>query len=155
MNQNLTDTDSASLSYVFICDLQCNVKEDEAGNIIFKVMLKSKIFDRLHLSAEFFEQFNCRNKDLKKQVRLFEIESINKPNIITIDLNPKEYYEKFIDHSDNKKHKGIKKTTADMDAHYYSARLSDLTEYYGEFVKLAPKKIEQKKDFKLLMTRCK
>ena len=142
LNQNLTDTDSTSLFFVFICDLQCNVKEDGARNIIFEVMLKSKIFDRLDLSAEFFEQFNCRNKE---QLGLFEIESIGKPNIITIALNPKEYYEKFIDHSDNKKHKGVKKATADMDFDSYSARLSDLTEYYGEFVKPAPKKIEQKR----------
>ena len=86
-------------------------------------MLKSKIFDRLDLSAEFFEQFNCRYKDLKKQVGLFEIESIDKPNIITIALNLKEYYEKFIDHSDNEKHKGVKKATADMDFDSYSALL--------------------------------
>ena len=145
MNQNLTDTDSTSLFFAFICHLQCNVKEDEARNIIFDVMWKSKIFDRVDLSGKFFEQFDCRNKDLKKQVDLFEIESIDKPNIITIALNPKEYYEKFIDHSDNKKHKGVKKATAEMDFDSYSACLSDLTEYYGEFVKPTPKKIEQKR----------
>ena len=143
LNQNLTDTDSTSLFFVFICDLQCNVKEDKVRNIIFEGMLKSKIFDTLDLSAEFFEQFNCRNKYLKKQVSLFEIESIDKPNIMTIALNPKEYYEKCIDHSNNKKH--VKKVTADMDFDSYSARLSDLTEYYGEFVKPTPKKIEQKR----------
>ena len=71
-------------------------------------MLKSKVFHRLDLSAEFYEQFNCRNEDLRKRVGLFEIESIYKPNVITITLNPKEYYERFIDHSDNKKHKGLK-----------------------------------------------
>ena len=79
-------------------------------------------------------------KILKNKLVLFEIESINKPDIITIASNPKEYYEKFIDHSDNKKHKGIKKATADMDFDSCSAHLSDLTEYYGEFVKSAPKK---------------
>ena len=145
LNQNLTDTDSTSLFFVFICDLECNVKEDEARNIMFEVILKSKILDRLDLSAESFEQFNYRNKDLKKQVDLFEIESIDKPNIITIALNLKEYYEKCMDHSDNKKHKGVKKATADMDFDSYSARLSDLTEYYEEFVKPAPKTMEQKR----------
>ena len=49
-----------------------------------------------------------RIKNWKKQVGLFEIESINKANVITIALNPKEYYERFDDHSDNKKHKGLK-----------------------------------------------
>ena len=77
-------------------------------------MLKSKVFYRLDLAAESYEQFNCRNDDLKKRVGLFEIESIDKPNI-TIALNPKEYYQRFIDHSDNKEHKGLKKSTPGMD----------------------------------------
>ena len=59
-------------------------------------MNESKRFDRLDLLAEFWEQFNFWNKDLKKQVGLFEIENIDKPNIITIGLNPKEYYQRFI-----------------------------------------------------------
>ena len=64
-------------------------------------MLKSKIFDRFDLSAEFYEQFDCGNENLKKRVGFFEIEIIDKPNVITIALNPKEYCERFIDHSDN------------------------------------------------------
>ena len=104
--QNLTDTDSTSMFFVFICNLNCSVSEDKARNIIFDVMLKSKIFDQLDLSAEFYEQFDCRNENLKKRVGFFEIESIDKPNVITIALNPKEYYKRFIDHSDNKKQKG-------------------------------------------------
>ena len=83
-------------------------------------------------------QLNCQNQKLGKQDSLFEIENIDKPNIITIALNPKEYYERFNDHSDNKKHKGLKKSTPDMDFDFYSARLSDLTEYYGEFLKPGP-----------------
>ena len=71
-------------------------------------MLKSEVFDRLDLSAEFSEEFNCRNEDLRKRYGLFEIESIDKANVITITLNPKEYYERFLCHSDNKKHKGLK-----------------------------------------------
>ena len=59
-------------------------------------MNESKRFDRIDLLAEFWEQLNFWNKDLKKQVGLFEIENIDKPNIITIGLNPKEYYQRFI-----------------------------------------------------------
>ena len=59
--------------FVFICDLRSCVSEDKARNIIFDVMLKSKVFNRLDLSAEFYEQFNCRNEDLRKRVGLFEI----------------------------------------------------------------------------------
>ena len=52
-------------------------------------MIKSKIFERLDLLGNFWDQFGVQNKKLKKQVGLFEIESINKANVITIALNPK------------------------------------------------------------------
>ena len=58
--QNLTDTDSTSMFFVFICDLNSCVSEDKPRNIIFDVMLKSKVFDKLDLLAEFYEKFNCR-----------------------------------------------------------------------------------------------
>ena len=133
--------------FVFLCDLSSCTNEDKARNIILDVMIKSKIFYRLDLSAEFYEQFNCRNEDLKKRVGLFEIENIDKPNVITIALNSKEYYEHFINDSDNKKHKGLKKSTPGMDFDSYSNRLSDLTEYSNEFLNKSNKVelIEQKR----------
>ena len=63
---------------------------------------------------------------------MFEIENIDK------------YDERFIDHIDNKKHKGLKKSTPDMDFDSYSNCLSDLTEYYGEFLKKPTQEIEQR-----------
>ena len=134
LDQNLTDTDSTLMFFVFICDLDQNIREDQARNIIFEVLIAGKIFDRLDLSAEFYEQFKCCNTSVKKQVGLFEIENIDQPNVITIALNPKEYYERFANHTYNKKHKALKKSTPDMDFDPYSSRLSDLTEYYGEFI---------------------
>ena len=56
--------------FVFICDLDSNVREDKARNIIFEVMIASRIFDRLDLSAEFYEQFNCGNTKLQKTSRI-------------------------------------------------------------------------------------
>ena len=106
--QNLTNTDSTSVFFIFICDLDSSISKNKARAITFEVMIKSKIFDRLDLSAELWEQFNCRNKDLKNEVGLFEIENIDQPNVITIALNPKEYCERFYDHSDNRKYKGLK-----------------------------------------------
>ena len=47
--QNLKDTDNSSVFFVFICDLSCSVDERKSRDIIFKVMKKSKIFDRLDL----------------------------------------------------------------------------------------------------------
>ena len=106
-------------------------------------MLKSKVFHRLDWSAEFYEQFDCRNENLKKQVVVFfEIESIDKPNVITIAWNPKEYYKRFIDNSDNKKSKRLKKSTPGMDFDFNSNRLSDLTENSNEFLG-NPQKVEQ------------
>ena len=64
-------------------------------------------------------------QNCKKRVGLFEIENIDKPNVVFIALHPKEYYERFIDHIDNKKHKGLKKSTPDMDFDSYSNCLSD------------------------------
>ena len=142
--QNLTNTDSASVFFAFICDLSCCISEDEARDISFEVMIQGKIFDRLDLSTELWERFNSRNEDLKKQAGLFEIENIDKPNVITIALNPKEYYERLSDHSNNKKHKGLKKSTRGMDFDFYSERLADLNEFSKNFSR-KPAKIEQKR----------
>ena len=90
----------------------------------------------------FGKQFDIQDKSLKKQVMLFEIENINNANIITIALNPKKYYEKYIDHFDNKKHKRLKRGTWSMDFDSYSGRLADLNEFCRHYLK--PKKIEQK-----------
>ena len=81
--------------FIFICDLNSNIREGKAQNIIFEVVLKSKIFGRLVLSAEFYEQFSCQNENLRKRVGLFGIENIDKSNVITTALNPEEYYERF------------------------------------------------------------
>ena len=69
------------MSFISICDLTSSIRENKGRDIIFDVMAKRKIFDRLDLSAELWKQFNSRNKDLKKQAGLFEIENIDKPNI--------------------------------------------------------------------------
>ena len=81
LQQDLTDTDSTSVFFIFICHLGCSVDERKSRDIIFKVIIKSKIIDRLDLSDDFWDQFRVQNKKLKKQVGLSEIENINKPNI--------------------------------------------------------------------------
>ena len=65
--QNLTDADSTSGFFVFICNLNCPVSEEKARNMIIEAMLKRKVFDGLDLSAEFCEQFTCRNEKVKKR----------------------------------------------------------------------------------------
>ena len=131
----MTDTDSTSLNFIFVCGLNCVVDEIQARKIIFEVMIESKIIDRLDLSDDFWAEFNVQNKKLKKQVGLFEIESINVPNIITIAINPKEYREEFQDFSNNKKHKGIKKGTPGMDFSAYCSKLRNISEYFDSYYK--------------------
>ena len=148
VEQNLTDTDNNSIFFIFICKISsCTIAENEARRIIFEVMLNSKIFHRLDRSHPYFDRFNARDEKLKKRVGYFEIDQIDKYNIITIALNPKEYYERYIDQSYNKKHEGLSKTVPGMDFDSYSSRLSDLKEYFDEFVisPNAPKRIEQKR----------
>ena len=61
--------------------------------------------------GEFYEQFFCRNESIKKQVGLYEVESIDNANLVTIAVNPKEDFEVFRNKAINKKHKGVKKST--------------------------------------------
>ena len=49
-----------------------------------------------------------RTKVKKKQVVLYLFETTDNANLITISVNPKEYFEKYKDKSINKKHKGIR-----------------------------------------------
>ena len=65
--QNLTDTDSTSLFFVFICDIECSLPESEARKVIFECMIKSEIFERLDISHDFWKTFQVQNK--KKEER--------------------------------------------------------------------------------------
>ena len=116
------------------------------NNVLFKVLTKSKILERLDLSDDFRERFNVQDK-LKKQTG-WSIwnRNIDNPNLVTIAINPKEYFEKYKDYSINKKHKGIKKNTPGMNFETYSERLATLHEFCSS------EKIKElrKNDFKLL-----
>ena len=124
--QNLTDTDSTSLFFVFICRLESILPESEARKVIFECMINSKIFKRLDISHDFWKDFMVQDKSKKKEMGLFEIENIDNPNICTIAVNPKEYFEKFRNRSINKKHKGVRKNTKGMDFDRYANRIKDL-----------------------------
>ena len=115
LSQNLTDADSNSLFFIFILKLLCSVNKRTTRNIIFEVLTEPKVLNRLDLSNELWEQFNVQNKSLKKLVGLCEVENISNTNILTIAINPKEYFEKYKDFSINKKHKGLKKNKPGMD----------------------------------------
>ena len=58
-------------------------------------MILLKIGHRIDTSHDFYANFLCQNKKLKKQVGLYEVESSDNANIITSAVNPKEYFEIF------------------------------------------------------------
>ena len=124
--QNLTDTDSTSLLFVFICNLKSTLPESKARKVIFECMTKSKILERLDASNEYWKQYNVYNATTKKQMGLFEIEHIDNPNVCTIAVNPKEYFEKFKNKDINKKHKGVTKGTRGMMFENYANRIKRL-----------------------------
>ena len=124
--QNLTDTDSTSLFFVFICNIESTLPESEARKVIFECMINSKIFERLDISDDFWKKYNAQDKSKKKEMGLFEIENVNNPNICTIAVNPKEYFEKFKNREINKKHKSVRRDTKGMDFERYASRIKDL-----------------------------
>ena len=140
--QNLTDTNSTSLFFNFICRLDCSVPESEAKNTVFKCLKKSKILNRLDLSDEFWKQFEIYDHNTKKVMGLFEIENINNQNICSITINPKEYFEKIKDRKINKNHKGVRKDTTGMNFESYAMRINMLREFDD---KKEEKKIVQKR----------
>ena len=106
--------------------------------MIFEVIIVSKAINRLDLSDDFWTQFGVQNKAFKKQVGLCEIKN---PNIITISINPKEYFGKYRDKRINKKNKELKRDTPAKDFERYSSRLLPLREFCGQ----GPKKVQQKR----------
>ena len=93
--QNLTDTDSSSLFFLFICSIDSFIAESEPRKIIFEVLKISKIAKRLDVSDKFWKQFDLHDISTKKVMGLYEIENLDNQNICTIAINPKEYFEKF------------------------------------------------------------
>ena len=124
--QNLTDTDSTSLFFNFICNVDCSVAESDAREIIFECMKKSKIVKRLDVSDEFWKQFEMYSKSNKKVMGLHKLENIDNQNICTIAINPKEYFEKIKNRKINKKHKGVIRDTEGMSFEPYANRIMSL-----------------------------
>ena len=60
--QNLTDTDSTSLFFIFVCKLLCSINEKATRNIIFEILTKSKVLNRLDLSDNFWEHLMFKTR---------------------------------------------------------------------------------------------
>ena len=143
----LTDTDSYAIKFLFVSDLKSKITEEQTRKPIFYIILLN-IGHRTDTSDDFYVQFLCQNKKLKKKVGLYEVESIDNANIVTIAVNPNK--QKAI----NKKHKGVKKSTPGMNFEAFSSRIMDIREY--SYAEKMPKTITQKqfqiKNTKMQMT---
>ena len=73
---------------------------------MFEVIINNDILHRFDTSHKFWEKYSVRNESLRKKICYFSIENIDDPCIITVALNPKEYFEEFESQTMNKKHKG-------------------------------------------------
>lgn len=121
--QNLIKINSTSFFFVFICDLNSQLNKEDSRKVIFEVLTQSKTLKRLDFSYDFWAQFGVCDLKLKKQVGLCKVESIVNANIVTIVVNPKEYFEKYGDKNINKKHKGLKKDPSGMSFESYADRI--------------------------------
>ena len=79
--ENLTDTDSTSLFFVFICNTDFVLNENESRNILFEVMIQSKIIERLDLSEIFGKILmnrtrNLRNKSVSTKSRILTTQTL-------------------------------------------------------------------------------
>ena len=87
----LTDTDSTALKFIFISDSNSDMPEDKVRDIIFEVIIATKIYKRFDTSHEFWDIFGWE-KGAEKKLGYYEIENDN-PSFVTLAVNPKEYFE--------------------------------------------------------------
>lgn len=91
----LTDIDSTCLQFFFISNPKSEICKKKYRDIIFEVIIASKIYGRFDSSHEHWEKLNVRQEDLRKCLGYFEIKSIDNPCFPTRACNPKENYELF------------------------------------------------------------
>ena len=125
----LTDTDSTSIQFIIVSDIDSTYPECQARDILFEIFSKTEIRERFDKSDEFWKQFNVHCTQNKKVLGLYEVEHVNDPCYITLAVNPKEYLELFKSDTINKKHKGIKKGSAGMDYKNYSEKIKLLFDF--------------------------
>ena len=130
----LTDIDSTALKFIFISDPNSDLPEDEFRDIIFEIIVASKMYKRFDTSHEFWDIFGARKESWRKKLGYYEIENITKPCNLTLAVNPKEYLEMFKDLALNKKHKGIKKGSLEMGFENFAGKIKSLVNF-GTFEK--------------------
>ena len=102
------------------------LKRENLEKLWLKFYKKSKIAKQLGHSDNFWIESGIYDKNSKNVMGLCEIENIDNPNICTIAINPKEYFQKFKNWEINKKHKDLRGDTPGMNFESYVEKISSI-----------------------------
>ena len=87
--------------------------------------IASKIYTTLDNSHSFWDIFRVRKEQKrKKKLGTIKLNISATPFVLTMAVNPKEYFELFEDRSINKNHKGIKKGSSGLGLENFSQKLN-------------------------------
>ena len=118
----MTNTDLGSLEFMVIAEDSCDCGEREMRDILFRIFLDNSMQHRLHLSGEFFAQFNKRNESVCKQISLLRIRERRLWNHLRHLRQPQGVLRTLrIYYETNKKHKGMRTGTKGMDVGNYAS----------------------------------
>ena len=81
---------------------------------------------RFDTSHKFWKKYGVKNEHLKKKFDYFSIENIDDPYVVTVAVNPKEYFQEFDSQSIKKKHKGLRKGASEFKD--YAERINSIRE---------------------------
>ena len=125
----VTDTDSLSLFFIFVCKSETPVPDEKYRDCLFKVLIANEVYRRSDTSHDFWDKFSARNASLRRKLGYYEIEHIDDPCEVTIAVNPKEHLEKFQSEATNKNHKGLKRGSKGMEFENYAKRINSVRKF--------------------------
>jgi hypothetical protein len=88
----LTDTDSCSVQFIILAKNGHALNEETSYKWCIEQLI-TYLKDKIDLSNEYFEQFNCRDHSTRKQMGLYDFEALQNYINVTLCSIPKEYYE--------------------------------------------------------------
>lgn len=69
----MTDTDSTALQFIIVSDPNSDVSESKFRDIIFEVIVATKIYKRFDTSQEFWDNFNARKISRQKSLVIMKL----------------------------------------------------------------------------------